>query len=221
MGTLTYPGDFPLDGERCKRDLECLAKRYEREVSDPSFSFFWFFEFQERGAPHFHFFCTHELKMETLSRWWYEIVGSGDERHLRAGTRIEYIRSGRHGTVAYASKYAAKRQQKIVPANFANIGRFWGVKGNSECMSATIVFRLQNMKNWLYDEFLSDLRRIIKNAGLKSSFKRFGPFTFMLYLKNEEVKKQISALFYRYGTLIEANAMGVAFDCAFEYPLKE
>jgi hypothetical protein len=222
MGTLTYPCEFPTNGEKCKRDIECLSKRYERMVDhDPSFSFFWFLEFQQRGAPHFHFFCTHEIDKSDLSRWWFEIVGSGDERHLLAGTGIEFIRSGRHGTCSYASKYAAKHEQKVVPANFQNVGRFWGVIGFSSCMSATILFRLQNGQNWFYTAFLEELRAIIKNAGIKSSFKRFGPFTFMLYLKNEEVKKQISTLFYRYGTLVEANAMGVAFDCAFEYPLKE
>jgi len=86
-------------------------------------------EFQERGAIHFHLFTTNFYPKEWVARSWYEICGTDDTRHLHAGTRIEKIRSGRHGISAYASKYAAKQSQKVIPEKFGWSGRFWGVAG--------------------------------------------------------------------------------------------
>jgi hypothetical protein len=38
--------------------------------------------------------------------------------------------------MAYASKYAAKAEQKEVPENYENVGRFWGVTGRRATLSA-------------------------------------------------------------------------------------
>jgi len=46
-------------------------------------------------------------------------------RHLAAGTRLERIRK-EHGARNYAVKYAFKMKQKMVPAAYQNVGRFWG-----------------------------------------------------------------------------------------------
>jgi hypothetical protein len=65
-------------------------------------AFFWVREWQRRGAPHFHlagaFPATiHDTPIEQrLSLAWYQIVASDDERHLRAGTRIDWS----HGLAA-------------------------------------------------------------------------------------------------------------------------
>lgn len=56
---------------------------------------------------------------------WYRIVGSGDSRHLAAGTSTERLRSARGGAF-YAVKYAMKMKQKAVPRDYRNVGRFWG-----------------------------------------------------------------------------------------------
>lgn len=60
---------------------------------------------------------------------WYRIVGSCDPKHLQAGTRIELFRkfAARGSDVPL---YAAKIEQKTVPAEFQNVGRFWGTWGN-------------------------------------------------------------------------------------------
>lgn len=60
---------------------------------------------------------------EWLSIVWYEIVGSENILHLRAGTRVEEIRSER-GVAWYASKYVAKIQDA---GEFESVGRCWGV----------------------------------------------------------------------------------------------
>jgi hypothetical protein len=141
MVTLTYPGFFESDGaivkEHLKRFLQELRRHYIRSHSDDgSHSSFWFLEFQSRGAPHFHIFTTWSGDKDWTARTWYRIVGSDDNRHLVAGTRVETIRAGRKGTIAYASKYAAKAEQKEVPENYDNVGRFWGVTGRRSCLSA-------------------------------------------------------------------------------------
>lgn len=123
MLTLTYPSVYSSDGKRVKRDLDAfkkfLARRGVRAVA-------WFLEFQERGAPHFHIFLWYPVSKDAISSAWYRIVGSGDGRHLRAGTKVEWLRL-KHAAAAYASKYALKSGQKEVPAKYSNVGRFWGV----------------------------------------------------------------------------------------------
>jgi len=141
MVTLTYPGFFESDGTKVKahlkRFLQELRRHYIRSHSDDgTHSSFWFLEFQSRGAPHFHIFTTWSGDKDWTARTWYRIVGSDDNRHLVAGTRVETIRAGRQGTIAYASKYAAKAEQKEVPENYDSVGRFWGVTGRRACLSA-------------------------------------------------------------------------------------
>jgi hypothetical protein len=57
---------------------------------------------------------------------WYEIVGSGDPKHLRNGTSIKGVYSVGQ-VMSYISKYIGKQSQKQVPDGFTNVGRFWGV----------------------------------------------------------------------------------------------
>jgi hypothetical protein len=59
---------------------------------------------------------------EWVSLTWAEVVKSGDPRHVRAGTRVEQIRS-REGVMYYASKYVCKLDTEAV----GNSGRFWGM----------------------------------------------------------------------------------------------
>lgn len=143
MVTLTYPGFFPLNGKICKEHLRRFLQELRREYCRVhkhehagTHSSFWFLEFQERGAPHFHIFTTWAPNKEWVADRWYYIVGSDDKRHLAAGTRTEFLRSGRAGTISYASKYAQKAEQKEVPENFKNVGRFWGIFGRRGTVSA-------------------------------------------------------------------------------------
>lgn len=124
MATLTYPAEFPCDGKLVKKHLEKIRKWFlYRDLGG-----FWFLEFQERGAPHYHVFLTGEIDKRQLAQAWFKIVGSGDEKHLRAGTRIEAVRNP-HAVAAYAAKYASKAEQKEVPVDYLNVGRFWGTFG--------------------------------------------------------------------------------------------
>jgi len=141
MLTLTYPFTYEEDGKKFKdhlrRMLQELKREYEREKGNiDRFSAFWFMEFQERGAPHFHIFITKGFKKDWVAKRWYLICQTDDERHLHAGTRIEKLHAGRAGTISYATKYATKLSQKTVPENISNCGRFWGVCGVRDTVSA-------------------------------------------------------------------------------------
>lgn len=130
--TLTYPEQWPSDPAEWKRHLDVFAKRLVKHV--PSAAFFWKLEFQSRGAPHFHLlvFNTNFLPYQWLARAWYEVVNSGDLKHLAAGTEVRRIKSWR-GVLSYAAKYMTKPVQLplfIQPETGEIVnrwpGRFWG-----------------------------------------------------------------------------------------------
>lgn len=140
---LTYPKEYNPDSTVYKEHLDNFTRRLEREFTDAGF--IWKLEFQKRGAPHFHLFVwgipefksysdsaeelrrTYNLSLPAFREWisqaWYEIVGSGDLKHLHAGTRVERIAS-RQKAMAYCSGYASKDDQTL-PGKY--VGRYWGV----------------------------------------------------------------------------------------------
>jgi hypothetical protein len=125
MLTLTYPGEFPMDGRLVKRHWHNMRTWLVRQGIKGA----WFLEFQKRGAPHFHVFLNGRVEASQVSQRWYEIVGSEDLNHLLAGTRIEMLRE-QHAACAYAAKYASKVEQKEPPEGFTEVGRFWGTFGD-------------------------------------------------------------------------------------------
>ena len=134
--TLTYPSQYTTEGKEVKRHLD-LMKRWLKRNGVKAGS--WFLEFQARGAPHFHCYLSDYPSggVKAVSQAWFNIVGSGDEKHLawhegRLSGRpcLEWFRVP-HAASAYATKYATKQEQKDVPAEYQNVGRFWGCWGAS------------------------------------------------------------------------------------------
>jgi len=122
--TLTYPKEFPTDGKIWKLHLKKFVERFRYHF--PEACGIWKLEPQKRGAPHYHMLVWGAARMDVLlwvSQAWYEIVGSGDEKHLLAGTQVQKVRSWR-GVMSYASKYFGKTFQVT---GWDNPGRFWGV----------------------------------------------------------------------------------------------
>jgi len=145
--TLTYGQSFPTPTV-AKRHLDNFLKRLKRRWT--YCSGFWRFEFQQRGAPHFHLvlFGLPFLPKGTLQEWWGSVVGKqfwdASTPTLRPPfTRIEALKSHAHA-VRYISKYVAKVDDSgfnflayltdegefIHPVTGeidSSIGRWWGV----------------------------------------------------------------------------------------------
>jgi hypothetical protein len=133
--TLTYPDVFPEDAHVWKRHLDTFCKRLRRRY--PRAGVVWRLEWKTRlsgvnagaVAPHFHLLVVGVKRMclKWLSESWYETVGSGDIRHLGAGTQGARVRD-RRALMSYASKYMAK----VAEETFGGwTGRCWGVVGRS------------------------------------------------------------------------------------------
>ncbi len=131
--TLTYPDMFPDSLDEWKRDIDVFGKRLARKY--PQAGFLWRIEFKERQsgvsmgrvAPHFHL-LVYGASYRELLQWvpdaWWKVVASGDEDHLKAGTRVEHIYSW-GGIMRYVGKYIAKAED--YPPDWR--GRVWGVIG--------------------------------------------------------------------------------------------
>jgi hypothetical protein len=127
---LTYPSEWPKDGRKVKRDLDAFGKRCRRE----GICFAWALEYQTRGAPHFHLLARFPEGWEIVrvQKWvalnWFEVVGSGDEKHLHAGTSAEFVNNS-EAAGWYISHYLGKEYQKTVPEGVTLPGRMWGMIG--------------------------------------------------------------------------------------------
>jgi hypothetical protein len=161
MITLTFPDAFPKDADAVKSMLHRFSLAFLRAYGKNPV--IWREEFKERRsgshkgewAPHLHLLewgvePTGE-ELAWLSRTWFTIVASGDEKHLRAGTRWEPIANWPH-LLCYVSKYVAKLEE------FADIpepGRAWGV-WNRELLPIKLV------SEEIPDDRFFALRRVLR-----------------------------------------------------------
>lgn len=124
MVTLTYPAAWPKLPKTWKRHLENFWARLHRRA--PEAFTLWKLEPQQRGAPHFHLLVWSQKKIvkKWVSKHWYEVVKSGDPKHLGAGTNVEPLRHRDHA-IAYAGKYCSK---PVEGEEWEDAGRWWGWK---------------------------------------------------------------------------------------------
>lgn len=129
--TLTYPDQFERNPRQVKIHLDKFFKRLLRKFPDAIV--LWRMEPKKRKsgnnagdvAPHFHLLIWN-VEYKNLRQWvplnWFQVVGSGDERHKLAGTSVERVRSSR-GVMFYTAKYICKSDSYVMPG----WGRYWGV----------------------------------------------------------------------------------------------
>lgn len=220
MVTLTYPGFYTSNGAEVKEHLRRYIqelRRHAERAGQPceDFSAFWFLEFQERGAPHFHIFTTWIGSNQWTASTWYRIVNSEDERHLRAGTRCEELRRGKAGLISYASKYAAKAEQKLVPLGYENVGRFWGVTGRRTVLAAaTFVSQLDGLHHQGVKNIVAAMSEAIKkgqyNATCEVLKRENGVFVMVMHcpILQRRMRTMVSMID---GMLMRESAM---FECA-------
>ena len=129
--TLTYGKEYPQDPAEWKKHLATWGKRLKRYA--PEMSAIWRLEPQKRGAPHYHLLIYQKdgkppfLPKEWIAESWSQVLGEySSEEHLKAGTRIESLRSSR-GAAFYVAKYCAKLpEDDDFPEDWSRAGRLWG-----------------------------------------------------------------------------------------------
>jgi hypothetical protein len=133
--TLTYPMVFPTDGRVAQRHLRSFYRRWSRAYGAPAGV--WKREFQRRGAVHYHLalVAPSDVSVKAMQAWvasvWFDIVKSGDDLHLLAGTSVEV---GRYEPSRYFAGHGShgrdeKGYQNQVPEGFVMPGRWWGLWG--------------------------------------------------------------------------------------------
>lgn len=179
--TLTYPAEY-CTARESKRDFRAWVRQLSREYGDGAVGL-WKLEPQERGAPHYHVLVglsrlgdedytpgamylagrrTHPTLLafrDWVAQSWFEVVGSGDERHLWAGTSVESVRDPSRVT-AYLCKYISKAIPEGLPG-WENPGRFWGYIGLPvlrQYLAGTI--RVVSRATWLF------LRRVFRRVAI-------------------------------------------------------
>jgi hypothetical protein len=164
---LTYPAEFPTNGLVVRRHRNQFLIYLRRQ--HPGIHYLWALEFQERGAPHLHLLVDQYVAKEWLSDIWFAIVDSGDEKHLRSGTRIESVRGREHGASYLAKKYTGKKAQKEVPVEYQNVGRFWGMSRSLVAPQQSATFEI----NPESVQVVRTLRRFVEKERVK--VKRLRP----------------------------------------------
>ena len=124
----------------------------------------WKREFQRRGAPHFHLVTVvpddvgGERFRDWVARSWFEVVGSDDQRHRRAGTRVDRvigfqaadpmrIASYLAGYLGPDEKLSDKEAQHVLPYGWRSetggVGRWWGERGTTRVRVEVRITRAQ------------------------------------------------------------------------------
>jgi hypothetical protein len=183
--TLTYPDEVEPIPEKVHRDLDCFSARLGRLY--PGAAVIWSQESKPRksgehvGKVYYHYhlitFGVTVLDPAWVSRAWFEIVNSGEAKHLAAGTRVEMLRDSKQG-IAYVAKYLSKEESAetalpqllAVASSFsfnvtwmwwqayvtATTGRTWGAFGR-ENLPIAFAYAI------LTDELFYSLRRQLRN----------------------------------------------------------
>lgn len=130
---LSYPAVFPTDGKAVKAHLNAFLTLMRKHYGGSDLCYLWCLEFQQRGAPHIHFFSSltvNDSNREFLASSWVQIIGGGPEALAFHSHRNNFF-AWEMSSGAYLSKeYLAKSVQKDVPEEFKNVGRFWGHSRN-------------------------------------------------------------------------------------------
>ena len=135
--TLTYGKDYPVDPAEWKKHLANFNKRLFR--LNPELSDIWRLEPQKRGAPHFHLLIYKSdgkkpfVCKDWIAKSWSSVLGEySNDDHLKAGTRVESLKSSR-GAAFYVAKYCAKLpEDDDFPEEWGRAGRLWGSGNKSK-----------------------------------------------------------------------------------------
>jgi hypothetical protein len=203
--TFTYPDEIPSQSKR-RRDWDRMQTSFRREF--PSACGIWRLEFIERKsgknigkvAGHYHFlvFNLTEPLLQWLSFAWYRVVGSGDEKHLRAGTSFEECWN-REQAAFYLCKYAAKEWDLEIEGS----GRRWGVLGDLSKIRGELVYQKVERKE------AAKVARVcdgVRRANVRRRKKK-SPGTVKWSRKRASIER--SAFWFQNGSRLNENLAGI------------
>lgn len=124
---------------------------------------------------------------------------------MLAGTRIERLRGGREGAIGYATKYAAKLEQKEVPAGYESVGRFWGACGLVSCHSVFVLVPFDALLSETHKKMKMELRReLLERPGgwKRMNFGERGLVVRGITMMDSELRERIERILKRYGLLL-------------------
>lgn len=130
---LTYHEQWPEDGREVKRHLKAWIKQLRRLY--PGIAFLWVLEFQKRGAPHFHVYLSElpdREKQIRLADSWMKITKGTDAQAQFHAHSTNWTKWAMNDASYVMKAYACKKDQKEVPEQFHNVGRFWGHSRNMQ-----------------------------------------------------------------------------------------
>lgn len=186
--TLTYPAEFTADWTRWKRDLHNWRRSMWDSYGSQLIGGAWRLEAQRRGAPHYHVLLwtrfgdlsrpdskmTLQSLREGIAEKWFKVVGSGDDDHFRAGTRVEPCRKGKGGydaIILYLIKYTGKDSTHPDSQVFNRpVGRYWGIWQKDELLAEAEIYQISEK---LHDQ-LRRMTRRKRDAKIRAFRKRSG-----------------------------------------------
>jgi len=167
FATLTYPTWASPSPDQLVLHRGRFEAAFRRRY--PSGALVWKREHTKAGVPHLHLLVwpnagrSEQAEAIAFRNWvsptWFRVVGTNDERHLRAGTNVERPRdAGRVGR--YVGKYVWKRGH--IAHNDDEYGRWWAVVCEGQVpWSGTVTVEVPS---WAVVRMLRYVRRF---AGIK------------------------------------------------------
>ncbi len=158
--------------------LKFLIRHIKKtNINTDKLSICWFLEFQKNGNPHIHMYVggVKSLYVDRyiMSKYW-GLNCIGDKDVARVGHNITKMYGSRQQRINYGMKYARKNEQKQVPEDYINVGRFWGVRGNRERTDHIIVINPIRNSNRTKQKEINQAISIIKSVIIEMKTKLNG-----------------------------------------------
>jgi hypothetical protein len=128
---LTYHRNSPKDGKTFKKHLNNYLTKIRQSYS--GVYYLWCLEFQKNGHPHAHLFLSLDVNEENrtiLAKKWNETIEETDENYRFTAHPKNFFKWDMKSGKYLAKEYVAKADQKDVPEEYLNVGRFWGCSRN-------------------------------------------------------------------------------------------
>lgn len=161
--TLSFHEDYPSDNIQLKKFLDNYLKRIKRGFTN--IAYIWRFEYQKRGAPHFHFIFlipnnSTEVSLgkfiKSCRNHFIDIKGCTCVHCCKYGFDFDELETSSK-VFSYISKYCAKIDEQN-NANYS--GRRWGYSRNIIRSEVNIVtlrgYQFQYFKQLLFNHYQAE-----------------------------------------------------------------